>query len=73
MRYNSCEVTRTWLYIDLMSYMVICESAVPRDSMRSMAGDEEVVGDDEVVGDEEVVGVVNADDGVGGVPVQRDR
>ena len=30
------ERERTWLYIDLISYIVICESAFPRDSIRSM-------------------------------------
>ena len=30
------ERERTLLYIDLISYIVICESAFPRDSMRSM-------------------------------------
>lgn len=29
----------TWLYILLISYIVICESVFPRDSRRSMVGD----------------------------------
>ena len=30
------------MYADLMSYIVICESAFPRDSIRSMAGEKGV-------------------------------